>query len=276
MSLPLPPLDAHAHVAPSVPASDLASLHAAVFAVTRSRSEWAQVAGRTDPLTVWGLGCHPGLSSEVLGFSPADFSSAIASAAFVGEVGLDARRGAPLTSQRRVFDQVLDILTAHPRPVSIHSVGASTHVLDALEQNPQTGTILHWWRGSTKETARAIEMGCFFSLNAAEASRPKVIDQIPAQCVLTETDFPYTQKYDPPGDRPGTVRAIERALQRVWALDEWGVRRQVWTNLALLLERTKSTSRMPVGIRKALLVEPSLEAVCRSGSSSDREGETGT
>lgn len=256
MSLPLPPLDAHAHVAPSVPARDLLSLRAAVFAMTPSLSEWKQVAGRADQLTVWGLGCHPAISAEVEGFSPPAFTEALRSAALVGEVGLDARRGAAIGKQRHVFSQVLEMLAEHPRLVSIHSLGASRQVLDALERQPQSGAILHWWRGSAAETDRALEMGCFFSLNAAEAAKPKVIEQIPPDRVLTETDFPYAQKYDATGDTPGATVAIEHALQRVWALDEWRVRRQIWTNLAALLGRTGSTSRMPVGFRKTLLLVP--------------------
>jgi TatD DNase family protein len=148
------------------------------------------------------------------------------------------------------------MLVERPRLVSIHSVGASSQVLDALERYPQAGAILHWWRGSTTETDRAIEMGCFFSLNAAEARRPKVIERIPPERVLTETDFPHTQRHDPAGDRPGVVGTIERALGQVWALDEWGVRRQIWTNLAALLEQTESAARMPTGIRRALLLAP--------------------
>lgn len=256
MTLPLPPLDAHAHVAPNVPAADLTSLRAAVFAVTPSLSEWQQAAGRTDELTAWGLGCHPAITGEVEGFSPSAFSKALDSAALVGEVGLDARRGAAIATQREIFSQVLEMLTERPRLVSIHSVGASSQVLDALERYPQSGAILHWWRGSTSETDRALEIGCFFSLNAAEARRPKVIDLIPPERVLTETDFPHTQRHDPAADHPGVVETVERALGRAWALDEWGVRRRIWANLAALLERTESTPRMPLGIRKALIVAP--------------------
>lgn len=256
MTFPLPPLDVHAHVSPDVPAADLTSLRAAVFAMTPSLSEWQRAANRTDTLTAWGLGCHPAIASEVDRFSPSAFAQALDSAALVGEVGLDARRGAAIKAQREVFSQVLEMLTERPRLVSIHSVGASSQVLDALERYPQPGAILHWWRGSTSETERALEIGCFFSLNAAETRRPKVIDRIPSDRVLTETDFPHTQKHDPAATCPGVVETVEHALGQVWALDEWDVRRRIWANLATLLERTKSSPRMPLGIRKALLVAP--------------------
>ena len=254
MTYPLPPVDAHAHIEPDVPAADLASLKAVVFAVTRSPKEWTAAAGRDDQLTTWGLGCHPGLVDEMGEFSAAQFSELVGSAAFVGEVGLDARGGSHMPSQKKVFDQVLEILLTHRRAVSIHSAGAAADVLNALERFPQPGAILHWWRGSERDTARAVEMGCFFSLNGAEARRPKVVDQLPPERVLTETDFPHTQRQDPVGSTPGTVETIECTLERVWTMDRWGVRQQIWSNLAVLLTRTQTTPLMPRGIRKALLV----------------------
>jgi TatD DNase family protein len=256
VTLPLPPLDAHAHVSPDVPAADLTSLRAAVFAVTPSLSEWQRAAGRTDELTAWGVGCHPAITDEVENFSPSAFSEALDAAAFVGEVGLDARRGTAIATQREVFSQVLEMLNERPRLVSIHSAGASSQVLDALERYPQSGAILHWWRGSASETERALEIGCFFSLNAAETSRPKVIDRIPPERLLTETDFPHTRQHDQAATCPGVVRTIEHALGQIWALDEWGVRRRIWANLATLLEQTRSAPRMPLGTRKGLLVAP--------------------
>jgi TatD DNase family protein len=259
VKLPLPPLDAHAHVAPGVPAADLASLQAAVFAMTLSLSEWEQTAERTDELTAWGLGCHPAVSDQVEGFSPGAFSEALDSAALVGEVGLDARRGAAIATQKDVFSQILEMLADRPRLVSIHSVGAAGKVLDTLERHPQSGAILHWWRGSISETDRAVEMGCFFSLNAAEVQRPKVMDRILPERVLTETDFPHARRHEPKGARPGVVQTIEDALGQIWALDAWGVRRRIWANLAALLERTESGHRMPLGIRKALVVAPVAE-----------------
>lgn len=212
--------------------------------------------GQPDSL---GLGCHPRLRSEIEDFSPTAFSAALHGASFVGEVGLDAKGGASIEAQRLVFDEVLAVLTSDPRPVSIHSAGAATQVLDCIERSPQAGAILHWWSGTTGETRRAVELGCYFSINAAAIRTPRILDHIPPDRVLTETDFPHTGRHSPPASRPGDTRTIEYALQRKWALDEWGVRRQIWANLASLLRRTGTTSLMPVGIRKALLLLPERE-----------------
>ena len=67
----------------------LEQLGAVVFAATRTLAEFTAVQHRTDLVTVWGLGCHPGLSEAVAQFHEADFGRQLHRTAFVGEVGLD-------------------------------------------------------------------------------------------------------------------------------------------------------------------------------------------
>ena len=65
MSRQLPPLDLHAHVDVGVGARDLEGLGAVVFAATRSLDESAAALTRSDAVTVWGIGCHPGVPAAV-------------------------------------------------------------------------------------------------------------------------------------------------------------------------------------------------------------------
>jgi TatD DNase family protein len=96
--------------------------------------------------------------------------------------------------------------------------------------------ILHWWRGSHAETLRALELGCVFSLNGHEAQSPKVIDVIPPDRVLTETDFPHTRRYDRAADRPGAVSTPESLLSTHHGIGRTKLRVRLWLTLAKLLE----------------------------------------
>jgi TatD DNase family protein len=251
--LSLLPIDAHAHIKTTVPARDLAELASFIVAVTREQTEWQDALHRHDELAVWGIGVHPGLPDEVMSFDAVRFDAALHDAMFVGEVGLDGKSKAPAAAQRAVFDQVLDAVAQKPRPTTIHSVSASRQVLDALQAHPIAAPILHWWRGSEKETEEAIEMGCFFSLNGAEARRPKVLELLPPERVLTETDFPHSRRSDPAAVRPAAVATIEAALMKEWRLDELELRRRLWRNLAELFERCELSERLPTGIQDAIL-----------------------
>jgi TatD DNase family protein len=249
----LPPIDAHAHIQTGVSPRDLARLEAFVVAVTREHGEWEPALRRTDRLAVWGVGIHPGLPSEVSAFDQASFSDAVERACFVGEVGLDGKSTAGLDSQRRVLDQILEVVSAQPRPTTIHSVAASGQVLDALREQPINAPILHWWRGSEKQTQEAVELGCFFSINGAEVKRPKVLPLLPPQRVLTETDFPHSRRSDPAASKPAAVSTIERALMQAWGMDELALRRLLWQNVSELFDRCDLTDRVPPAVQEAML-----------------------
>lgn len=250
----LPPIDAHAHVLTGIDPRELRALRSALFAVTREPSEWTAAAARRDDLCVWGLGCHPKVAAAVASFDGERLAELMASLPLIGEVGLDGGSKVPIADQRRVFRAALEIARDRSRLVSIHSVRASSAVLDELEVvGGVTGAILHWWRGSAIETQRAIELGCFFSLNGVEAARPKVLAALPADRVLTETDYPHTRRADKSADRPGAVATIEHTLADVWSLDSDGVRRQLWKNLAQLCATTRTASLMPRRLQGSLL-----------------------
>jgi TatD DNase family protein len=249
----LPPIDAHAHIEPCVPAWDLAGLGAFVVAVTREPSEWQLALRRRDDLAVWGVGVHPGLPAAIEAFDGDAFNEAVESSLVVGEVGLDGRSKAAATEQQRVFDAVLAVVADHPRPTTIHSVAAGRRVLNALADQPIAAPILHWWRGTKSETEEAVAMGCFFSLNGAEVKNPKVLDLLPPERVLTETDFPHSTRNDRAATQPAAVTTIENALMRAWDLDELGLRRRLWRNLVELYERCDLIERLPEAVQDLML-----------------------
>ena len=82
--------------------------------------------------------------------------------------------------------------------LTIHSVRAVTAVLDRLERClplNENVAVLHWFTGSTSELWRAVELGCYFSVNAQMLigeRRCAIARQIPLDRLLTETDGPFT------------------------------------------------------------------------------------
>lgn len=260
MNPPLPAIDAHSHVEPTVPASDLASLGCALVAVTRESAEWDLVRRRTDGMTIWGIGCHPALQNEIDSFDQLRFSEAIREMPLVGEIGLDFRQARPRGPQVKVFREILEVTHDQPRILSIHSVNAAGAVLDALEEAPQSGAILHWWRGTERQTSRALDLDCYFSINGAEVRYPKILKSLPSSRVLTETDFPFTQKADPKADRPGAVSTTESALAKAWNVDRADVRSRIWTNLRDLAMRASCADLLPDGILKTILALPASQS----------------
>jgi TatD DNase family protein len=186
----LPPIDARAHVLTTIAERDLRQLRSVVFAVTREPAEWDAAVARQDELCIWGLGAHPQVPAAIA-FDVDRLTEAVASTPLIGEVGLDGGSKVPMADQRRVFRAALEVSQQQSRLVTIHSTRASAAVLREIESvGDVPGAILHWWRGSVADTKRAIALGCYFSLNGAEAARPKVIALLQVDRVLTERTSP--------------------------------------------------------------------------------------
>jgi TatD DNase family protein len=259
VSRTLPSIDAHAHIETTVSANDLEGLRALIFAMTRDSTEWKRALGRSDALTVWGIGVHPGVARAIDGFDRGAFREALTEATVIGEVGLDGSSKVPMDKQREVLDAILSAAQDQSRPISLHSVRAARQVLAALRERPVAAPILHWWRGSESETEQALELGCFFSLNGAEAKRPKVLGLLPRDRVLTETDYPHSRGSDRAANRPAATATIEQALEEAWDLDSAALRRRLWHTFGEIAAKAEIEERLPARVQEVLLTvgEPS-------------------
>lgn len=251
MSENWPPLDAHAHIETSIYAGDLLELRAVVLAATRTLDEFKSTLPRKDPVTIWGVGAHPGVRDAIDGFSIDEFKRLAQKTPVVSEVGLDGNSAVPLSQQADVLAAILEALREQPRIVSVHSAGATSEVIDILETIPTSGVVLHWWRGTPEETARAIGLGCRFSINQRERKQPAVVNRVPVDRILTETDHPFTGGVKAV---PGDVAAIEQFIGRETRLPLPEVRRRVWLNLASLANETGTISLFPTPVRNMLAV----------------------
>lgn len=254
MTLPLPPLDLHAHVEPTIAGAEIDALNAVVFAVTRSLEEAAAALKRNDELAIWGVGCHPGIASSQKQFSADRFGELLQATCFAGELGLDGSRANP-TRQGETLRAALEELQAEPRITSLHSAGATGALLDELAKTPIHGAVLHWWLGDERETARAVALGCYFSVNRAGVGRNDVLSLVPVERILTETDHPFGDRRSRP-QRPGNVEFVEAAIARHHELSPHELRSQMWRNLATLVQETGCGHLVPRAIRHRLATVP--------------------
>lgn len=247
------PLDLHAHIQPDIDSRDLDRLNACVIAVTRTPEEFDSVTARRHQTTAWGLGAHPSVPAAHDGFDTERFRELLTHTPVVGEIGLDGRSKVSPAAQRRTLEAILTILAEHPRLVSVHSSGATGPVLDAIEAHRPQGVVLHWWRGTEAETRRALDLGCDFSINAAEVAHPKILTLVPRDRVLTETDHPFGDRTQAAPRQPGRVADVEAAMARCWNVDINGVRRQVWANLRQIATQTATADMFPGAFQRAML-----------------------
>ncbi|MBO9508790.1 Qat anti-phage system TatD family nuclease QatD [Thalassospira sp. A3_1] len=188
------------------------------------------------------LGLHPQLvatrSNELM-----LFSQLLDQTRYVGEIGLDASKQhyGSFNIQKEIFKEILLLCAqAGGKILSIHSVRSSTHVLKALADYfpKDRGTaVLHWFTGSKKEVERAVELGCYFSVNQAMLATPtgkRAVSSIPLNRLLTETDGPFVMD-GMDVVRPGHVQPALMTLAELLNLQEDDLRFKVIQNLKTML-----------------------------------------
>lgn len=212
-----------------------------VLSVTTTPSAWAgtvALAGDS-PRIRTALGLHPQIAHERKGELPL-FERLLPQVRYVGEIGLD---GAPeykqhWSDQQVVFTQILRLCEREGgRIMSVHSRHAATAVLDALETHSGAGTaILHWFSGTQRELARAVALGCWFSVGPAMLAGRRgqtLVGKMPRDRVLTESDGPFAQVDGQSAFPWDTDRAV-KALASLWGMSEAMVDEQLASNLRRL------------------------------------------
>jgi len=191
--------DAHMHptdcgTGQYYPGSDSAEI---LVGCTARASEWDIMSSLEDCRVVRSYGVHPWYPGEWGPEAEARLKTILSEdrSAHVGEIGLDAKRG-DLKDQVAPFEAQLSIAESEDRIASIHMIGTEKEVLDILRARPHGRIILHSY-GSDSYAKPFAEEGCFFSISPRILSRSEVrvrrlMDALPADRILIETDAPNT------------------------------------------------------------------------------------
>lgn len=144
------------------------------------------------------LGFHPQIVEQIIDQLPL-FEKLVDTTSYIGEIGLDYSNSniASLKSQNLIFDRICQLLSRRKKVISIHSTKADDDIIQYIEKYQLNTVILHWYSGKIKNINKAIELGCYFSINEAMSLSKhgqKILGYIPADRLLTETDIPFNQR----------------------------------------------------------------------------------
>lgn len=190
-----------------------------------------------------GLGFHP---MDTGGPTESDelemLTAAMPATRWVSEIGLDgffAREGGPaMPAQRRVLDAVLELGVA-TRILSVHSREAELETLHAVRAAAPGAAVFHWYDGDPAKASAVVDAGYSFSVNSFMVNSPRhrpLLEWLPADRILLETDGPTTSMPDGTGCRPAHVVAICDLLADIRRVGREGLRAQVLDNYRRLEE----------------------------------------
>lgn len=146
------------------------------------------------------LGFHPQIITKETEHEIDLWNRYIENAKYVGEVGIDASTNYKhtLDRQKKIFEHILvkcsesgnKVLSVH----AVKSVGTVLELIEAFMPKERGVVVLHWFTGTKRQAEKALDLGCYFSVNLAmlRSKRTRdVISTIPINRLLTETDAPF-------------------------------------------------------------------------------------
>lgn len=187
------------------------------------------------------LGLHPQIAHER--YQELDlFDLLIHETKYIGEIGLDGSLS--LKSHQKIqYDVFKHILqkanSSSSKILTIHSLNAVEATLEGLDAYFNNGIpVLHWYTGKEKDLKRAIDRGCWFSINQRMLSSDRarlLVSKIPKDRILTETDGPFVMCGKKP-IQPASVLPVINRLSAIWGEPEENVQYQIFENLKNLLK----------------------------------------
>ena len=215
-------------------------IRTATLAVTNTPKSFLKnkQKAKNNPYIRVALGLHPQIVHERWR-EIALFERLIEETRYIGEIGLDASQNfnASMDIQEKTFRKILQICAKkRDKILSIHSVRAATKVMNYLEQYFCDGrgkAVMHWFSGSMEEAKRAINLGCYFSVNEQMVYSDRgiqLLSVMPLDRLLTETDGPFIRSGGKPLS-PGQVSETVSRLAHIKGLSIEKMRLQILSNL---------------------------------------------
>ncbi len=115
----------------------------------------------------------------------------------LGEIGLDFHYDfSPRDIQREVFKKQLKICENITKPVIIHSREASQEVFDIIKDSKVRKGVVHAYSGSLEMALEYIKLGFYIGVGGVLTFKNankliNVVENIPLEYILIETDAPY-------------------------------------------------------------------------------------
>lgn len=142
----------------------------------------------------FAIGFHP-MNAELTSKDINDFMYLLGNTNYVGEIGLDYVKKNGLAKEKQIyyFDEIMSVCSRDNKLMSVHIRGAEKEALQIISKHNPNKCILHWYSGTMEILKEFIELGCYFSVNANMLYNMEIINAIPKDKLLIESDGPYSK-----------------------------------------------------------------------------------
>ncbi|NOZ06032.1 MAG: TatD family hydrolase [Chloroflexi bacterium] len=151
----------------------------------------------------------------------------------IGEIGLDYYRDrSPRADQRRAFRAQLDLASELGKPVIVHDREAHDDLLQILtawaveRRYPGQRGVVHCFSGDGNMAQELLGLGFYLGFDGPVTYKNAkqlraLVEQIPADRILVETDSPFLTPHPHRGQRnePAHVRLVAEAIAEIHQMD---------------------------------------------------------
>lgn len=112
----------------------------------------------------------------------------------VSEVGMDLKELDSLERQQKIFEKFIDLALEIDRPLIVHSRKAEKECINVLKSKNASKVVMHCFSGNMKLVDEIVSLGWFLSIPACVKHAEhfqKVVERVPIENLLCETDSPY-------------------------------------------------------------------------------------
>lgn len=142
------------------------------------------------------IGIHPEFSTQYSEQDVIFIEKNIHKVIAVGEIGLDYHyETCDKETQKKLFDSELKIADKYKKPVIIHSRDATKDTINIIKEYPKLKGIVHCFSGSLETAKIYIKLGFKLGIGGVltfkNSNLYKIIEQLPIDSFVVETDSPY-------------------------------------------------------------------------------------
>lgn len=158
----------------------------------------------------------------------------------IGEIGLDYYwKNVPKDSQRRVFISQLDVARQMRQAICVHDREAHGDMMDIIKREGRgIRGVMHCYSGSLEMAKELLKLGWYIGVDGPltfknAAKLPEIMNYVPLERILVETDSPYMAPTPMRGKRnePAYVRYVAEKLAEIKNISYEDVVRQTTQNV---------------------------------------------
>lgn len=156
----------------------------------------------------------------------------------IGEVGLDFKEDVKKhDKQKKIFERFIKLSTELDLPITVHSRKAEIECIEILENLGAEKVIMHYFSGKLKLVNRIIENGWYLSIPTSVKNSEhfqKVVEKVPIESLLCETDSPYSHPDKKFPNEPGNVVESYKMIAKIKKIKLVDVEKKVEENFKRL------------------------------------------